>query len=67
MLSSGLEDREKERLLKFFLTKGKLWYNEPEGTYLFSFDERDIKVPEETAQTIIKANDNYLNSILWLI
>lgn len=31
MLSSGLEDREKERLLKFFLTKGKLWYNEPEN------------------------------------
>lgn len=63
MLSSGLEDREKDRLLKFFLTKGNPWYNEPEGTYLFSFDERDIKVPEETAQTIIKANDNYLNSI----
>lgn len=67
MASIGLEDREKERLLKFFLTKGKLWYNETEGTYLFSFDERDIKVPEETAQTIIKANDTYLNSILWLI
>ncbi len=63
MLSSGLEDKEKEGLLKFFLTKGKLWYNEANDTYLFSFDERDIKVPEETAQTIIKANDNYLNSI----
>lgn len=43
--------------------KGKLWYNEANGTYLFSFDNKDIKVPEGTAQTIIKANDNYLNSI----
>lgn len=63
MLSSGLEDKEKERLLKFFMTKGKLWYNEANDTYLFSFDERDIKVPKGVAQTIIKANDNYLNSI----
>ncbi len=63
MLSRELFDREKEILLKFFLTTGKLWYNKTEGTYLFSFDEKYIKVPEETAQTIIKANDNYLNFI----
>ena len=63
MLLSGLDDKEKEKLLKFFLMKGKLWYNEANDTYLFSFDNKDIKVPEGTAQTIIKANDNYLNSI----
>lgn len=64
MLSSGLDDKEKEKLLKFFLTKGKLWHNEANDTYLFSFDDRDVNVPKSAAQTIIKANDNYLNSIL---
>lgn len=64
MLSSGLNDKEKEKLLKFFLTKGKLWHNEANDTYLFSFDDRDISVSKGVAQTIIKANDNYLNSIL---
>lgn len=64
MLSSGLDNKEKERLLKFFLMKGKLWYNEANGTYLFSFDDRDINVSKGIAQIIIKANDNYLNSIL---
>lgn len=64
MLSSGLDDKEKEKLLKFFLTKGKLWHNEANDTYLFSFDNRDINVPKGLAHIITKANDNYLNSIL---
>lgn len=63
MLSSGLEDKEKESLLKFFLTKGKLWYNDVEDTYLFAFDSSDLKVPKGIAEIIVKANDNYLNSI----
>lgn len=40
-----------------------VWHNEANGTYLFSFDGRDINVPKGIAQTIVKANDNYLNSI----
>ena len=63
MLSSELENREKESLLKFFLTKGMFWYNDVEDTHFFASESSDLKVPKGIAEIIAKANDSYLNSI----
>ncbi len=64
-INTGLTDREKESLLKFFLTNGELTCDD-NGTHTFRFFTKEYVFDDfdkGIASLILKAMDNLRNSI----
>ena len=63
MIETGLTDREKESLLKFFLTHGELLKND-DDTYTWKFYRDAVFMPFEKdfVDILIKAMDNLRKS-----
>lgn len=67
-MNTGLTDKEKESLLKFFLTNGELTQDDS-GTYIFKFYTKEYifdDFDKELVSLIVKAMDNLRNSSLFI-